>query len=35
MAALLRQVNDALMRLMPAEATTAHADTPANGAGHA
>jgi hypothetical protein len=36
MAALLRQINDALMRLAPAEpAATAHANTPANGAGHA
>ena len=35
MAALLRQINDALMRLTPAEAATAHANTPANGAGHA
>jgi hypothetical protein len=33
MAALLRQINDALTRLTPAEAATAHA--PANGAGHA
>ena len=35
MAALLRQINDALTRLTPAEAATAHASTPANGAGHA
>ena len=35
MAALLRQINDALTRLAPAEAAAAHADTPANGAGHA
>jgi hypothetical protein len=36
MAALLRQINDALTRLAPAEAAaTAHANTPANGAGHA
>ena len=33
--ALLRQINDALMRLAPAEAATAHATAPANGAGHA
>ena len=36
MAALLRQINDALMRLAPAEpAATDHANTPASGAGHA
>jgi hypothetical protein len=35
MAALLRQINDALTRLAPAEAAAAHANTPANGAGHA
>ena len=35
MAALLRQINDALTRLTPAEAATAHANTPANGAGRA
>ena len=35
MAALLRQINDALMRLTPAEAAATHANTPANGAGHA
>jgi hypothetical protein len=35
MAALLRQINDALMRLAPAEAATAHANTPVNGAGRA
>jgi hypothetical protein len=35
MAALLRQINDALTRLTPAEAATAHANTPENGAGHA
>jgi hypothetical protein len=35
MVALLRQINDALMRLTPTEAPTAHASTPANGAGHA
>src|ERR1700689_3438511 len=33
MAALLRQINEALMRLPPAEAATAHATIPANGAG--
>ena len=35
MAALLRQINEALTRLTPTEAATAHATTPANGAGHA
>ena len=35
MAALLRQTIDTLTRLAPAEAATAHANTPANGAGHA
>ena len=35
MAALLRQINDALTRLTPAEAAAAHATTPVNGAGHA
>jgi hypothetical protein len=35
MAALLRQINDALARLTPAEAATTHATAPANGAGHA
>ena len=35
MAALLRQINDALMRLTPAEAVTTDASTPANGGGHA
>ena len=35
MAALLRQINDALTRLAPAEAAAAHANTSANGAGHA
>ena len=35
MAALLRQINDALMRLAPAEAATAQANIPTNGAGHA
>ena len=36
MAAMLRQINDALTRLAPTEAAaTAHANTPANGAGHA
>jgi hypothetical protein len=35
MAALLRQINDALTRLTPAEAAAAHANTPANGAGRA
>src|SRR5271156_4151052 len=35
MAALRRQINDALTRLTPAEAATAHANTPATGAGHA
>ena len=35
MAALLRQINDALTRLAPAEAAAAHANTPANGAGRA
>jgi hypothetical protein len=34
MAALLRQINDALMRLTPSETATTHANT-ANGAGHA
>jgi hypothetical protein len=33
MAALLRQINDALMRVTPAESPTAHA--PVNGAGRA
>ena len=34
MAALMRQINDALMRLTPAEvAATAHANIPAKGAG--
>ena len=35
MAALLRQINDALMRLTPAEAPTTHANTLVNGAGRA
>ena len=35
MAALLRQINDALTRLTPAEAATAHANTPVNDAGRA
>src|ERR1700761_608032 len=35
MAPLLRQINDALTRLAPAEAAPARADTPTNGAGHA
>ena len=35
MAALLRQINDALMRLTPSETVTSHANPPANGAGHA
>jgi hypothetical protein len=35
MAALLRQINDTLARLTPAEAARAHANTPANGGGHA
>jgi hypothetical protein len=35
MAALMRQINDALMRLTPAEAATAHANPPVNGAGGA
>src|ERR1700723_2268608 len=36
MAALLRQINDALTRLAPTEAAaTAHANAPANGAGRA
>src|ERR1700722_17542720 len=35
MAALLRQINDALTRLAPAEAAPPHANTPANGAGRA
>jgi hypothetical protein len=35
MAALLRQINEALTRLTPTEAAKAHANTPANGAGHA
>jgi hypothetical protein len=35
MAGLLRQINDALTRLTPAEAATAQANTPANGAGRA
>jgi len=35
MAALLRQINDALMRLTPAEAATAERNTPPNGAGRA
>jgi hypothetical protein len=35
MAALLRQINDALMRLTPVEAATAHPNTPVNGAGRA
>jgi hypothetical protein len=35
MAALLRQINDALMRLTPAEAAGTHANTPADGAGRA
>jgi hypothetical protein len=35
MAALLRQINDALMRLTPSETATTHVNTPANGAGHA
>ena len=32
---LLRQIHDALTRLAPAENATAHANSPANGAGHA
>jgi hypothetical protein len=35
MAALLRQIYDALTRLAAAEAASAHGDTPANGAGRA
>jgi hypothetical protein len=35
MVALLRQINDALTRLAPAKPAPAHANTPANGAGHA
>jgi hypothetical protein len=35
MAALLRQIYDALTRLSRAEAAAAHGDTPANGGGHA
>jgi hypothetical protein len=35
MAALLRQINDAVTRLAPAEAAAAYANTPANGAGRA
>ena len=35
MAALLRQINDSLMRLTPSETATTHANPPANGAGHA
>ena len=35
MTALLRQINDTLTRLTPAEAATAHANTPVNGAGRA
>ena len=35
MAALLRQINDALTRLTPAEAATTHANTLVNGAGRA
>ena len=35
MAALLRQINDALMLLTPSETITTHANPPANGAGHA
>ena len=35
MAGMLRQINDALTRLAPAEAAAAHANTPANGAGRA
>ena len=35
MTALLRQINDALTRLAPAEAAAAHANTPVNGAGRA
>jgi hypothetical protein len=35
MTALLRQINDTLTRLAPVENATAHATTPANGAGHA
>jgi hypothetical protein len=35
MAALLRQIYDTLVRLTPAEAATAHANAPANGAGQA
>src|ERR1700722_6218908 len=35
MAALLRQINDALMRLTPSETVTSPATPPANGAGHA
>jgi hypothetical protein len=34
MAALLRQINEAVMRLTHIEAATAHANTPTNGAGH-
>src|ERR1700723_2980239 len=35
MAALLREINGAFLRLTPAEAATAHANIPANGAGRA
>jgi hypothetical protein len=35
MIALLRQIGDALTRLAPPEAATAHTPGPANGAGHA
>jgi hypothetical protein len=35
MAALLRQINDTLVRLMPADAAPARVNTPANGAGSA
>jgi TolA-binding protein len=35
MAALLRQINDALTRLAPAETAAAHANTSANGASRA
>jgi hypothetical protein len=35
MVGLLRQINDALTRLTLAEAATAHANTPVNGAGRA
>jgi hypothetical protein len=35
MAALMRQIYDVLTRVAPAEPNAAHADAPANGAGHA